>query len=691
MRIDLGNFGNNQRQVVSTQVNRGDVTALADAQINAARQQGQTAQQIGQAWGRVADTMTSVGQHMEQRNAELAQQKAAIVSQQKQLHAQGVIQEASDLVDNGTLKAADVQKFYNDGMAKFHFDPISGLHGRAQEAFDASLSAVDQRMQLDVGHLYKQAHKVETRAAVDELASNNERLTMNGGDLAKGAAVYDTPTFQANLREAYGAQSGAKLVELKANLYKNGAMNAILNNRDSYSGLSSLQQQITDPNGQFYGKLDATDQLQILGQIDSRKGNLEAKAEAAAARAESMRARAEAHQDALNNRAQAAVYHAQEWIAAGNVPDQAYIDQLTTATKGTTFAQAPTALLKMSTDVQKFGQQPLAVQEAQLTQQAASMQHGTNPQQQEVFQARQKFYEARKKALTTDPITAISESTGNAIPELPWAGIRDAKTPEDRKAARQAFAAVVYQREAMSKQARQQTKDAPNTVFTAQEMSENRAYLKSLGPNEQMSFLSEVANAGGHKGFDIVKEITGDDAMVAATYHMVTNPKDPTGGMIAEGNRLINDPKSSVKAPSDKDAVAGLNDMYGSAIPASQVNTVIKAANGHYVSARLAKSEDPHAYDDDDYKESMRAAVGDVLQYGKSKIVVPSGTDANTFRTSIYNAFMQQPNGAAAIANIESGQARLVMIGAKTYALTNPAGGPIINPATGQPSRIELP
>ncbi|MCS5737406.1 hypothetical protein, partial [Herbiconiux daphne] len=127
MKIDTGNFGQAQRQVVDTRIDRGNPAEMAEAKISSARNTAQLQGMANQAWDRLGSQMQQVGAEMHQQIRQLAQQKSALVIQQKQLHAQGVLQEAQDNVDSGKLKSADVQKFVSDAMSKFKYDDIDGL------------------------------------------------------------------------------------------------------------------------------------------------------------------------------------------------------------------------------------------------------------------------------------------------------------------------------------------------------------------------------------------------------------------------------------------------------------------------------------------------------------------------------------------------------------------------------------
>lgn len=689
MRIDLGNFGNNQRTAASTQVNRGDVTAIADAKINAARNQLQTAQQVGQAYGQLANQMTRTGEQIEQRNQQAAAAQGALAMQQRELHQQGVMQEAQDKIDAGELKSADVHKFIADGMAKFEIPDIPGMWGNAQKQFEKGLAMQDTRMQSNTDHLYRAAHKVESRATVDEMISNNERLTLNGGNLEKAAALYDTDGFKAMAREGYGAGFQQKIIQAKGQLYRNSALNEVMSNRDSYSGLASLQKQITDENGKYYGKLSAEDQLQITGQIDSRKGTLEAKAEAAQARAEAQAARAENRRIAADNHAQSAVEHAQLFIAGGGVPDDNYIEQLNQQTAGTSYAGAGTQLMKQATQTQAFLRLPLAEQETRL----ATLQPTMNgsPEAKQQFNALSNAHEQVKKSLITDPVLHVAQASGVQVAPLPWDAIRQAKTPEDMKAANQQFAAAVYSRDALNKQARQQSRDVPIVRMTAQERTDMKAYADSLQPSQRTEFYKTVANAGGRMGLDLVKEISGSDVVTAAAYHQAANPHANTGNYIAAGNDMLNDPKGNYKAPKNKDTQSAIDDAYAGAIPARKRNTIANSVNAYYVKMRADAGQDPNQFSSDDYTKAMHAVIGEPIKYGKSTVVVPADTDAGGFRNTVYNQITQLPGGANAIASLETGKANLVATGAKSYMLTTPSGAPFYDPQSGQAIKIEIP
>ncbi|MFW3388432.1 UNVERIFIED_CONTAM: hypothetical protein RF648_20815, partial [Kocuria sp. CPCC 205274] len=182
-----------------------------------------------------------VGAQMQAEQRQLAQQKSALVIQQKQIYSQGILQEAQDRVDSGQLKAADIQKYVSESMSKFSYENIDGLDEGGRMQLAKGLQSVDMAVGQNTNHLYRSAHKVETRATTDEMIANNERLALNSGqDLDKAASLYDSPVFQAQAREAYGAEYGKVISQAKSGLYAAGAKKMVLDARDSYSGLQAL-------------------------------------------------------------------------------------------------------------------------------------------------------------------------------------------------------------------------------------------------------------------------------------------------------------------------------------------------------------------------------------------------------------------------------------------------------------------
>lgn len=691
MKIDVGNFGQAQRQVVDTRIDRGNPAEMAEAKISSARNTLQLQSQANQAWDRLGGQMQQVGEQMQQEQRQLAAQKSALVIQQKQLFAQGVLQEAQDNVDSGKLKSSDIHKYVSDAMSKFSYEDIDGLGESGRMQLQKGLQGVDMSLDQNTTHLYRQAHKVETRATTDEMISNNERLALtSGADLDKAAALYDSPLFQTQAREAYGADYGKVISQAKAGIYAAGAKKAVLDARDSYSGLTAVQKEFQE-GGRFYQKMDADTELSITGQIDSRKGTLEAQAAAAEARAAAREQAAAAKQMARENHAMAAQTQMREFIAAGNVPDNSALEKYAQDTAGTGLADDAKNMVHLAQVTQQFSALPVTQQEKVLQQTAAQMKQGTNQNDVKVYNAMLSAHNTQKKALIDDPITAVATRAGVEIPALPMQEIQNARDPAAIKQANQDFAAVIYQRASLTKQARDQTSEAPKVLLTAQERSDYKAYADKLPAGEKINFYKTLANAGGRFGVDLVKEISGSDTVAAAAYHQAANPKSTVGATIAQGDQLLNDPKGNYKAPPVNKFQPQIDDALGNAVPPSQRNTIAGAVNAHYVASRVARGLPPNEIDPDDYQDSIKAVVGDVIQYGDSKVIVPAGTDPNKFRESLYTSVMAQPSGANSMALIETGQAQLKAVGAKTYMLTTPTGATYFDPHTGQPVRIQVP
>lgn len=688
MRIDMGNFGNAQRTVADTRIDRGNPAEMAEAKINNARTSERLSGMVNQAWDRVGEQMQQLGGEMLQKQRQLAAQKSALQIQDKQIRYQGALQTAQDAIDAGQLKAADIHDFVNKQMADFKPEEIDGLDEAGTLQLQRGMQAVDKQMAGSVDHLYRAAHKVETRTTTDAMIANNERLALNSGaDLDKAASLYDSPVFQAQAREAYGADYGKVIAQAKSGIYAAGAKKVLLDNRDSYSGLNSLQKEFEE-GGRFAGKMDADTQLSIMGQIDTRKGTLEAQAAAAEARAAAHAQAQAARQMANENRGMAANTQMREFIADGGVPDNAYIERYQQQTANSSFAGDATAVVQLAQQTQQFRALPLAEQERQLSIMAGRSRG--NPQDMRVFNALKASHEKEKSALVNDPIAAVTMRTGDQIPALPFDQIQQAKTPEDTKAANQAFAAALYQRAGITAQARQQTQDAPKVLLTQQERQDKKAYADGLGVQGRTDFYKTLANAGGRFGIDLVKEISKSDVIASAAYHAAANPNAQTGALIAQGEAYLQDKKSGFNAPPIGKTQPVIDTALAGAIPAAQRSTLAGSVNAYYVASRAQRGLDPSKIDDDDYNDAITAVVGNVIQYGSGKVVVPANTDANRFRTDLYQTVMQQPNGANSMALIESGQAQLTAIGAKSYMLTQPNGAPYIDPQTNQPVRVSI-
>lgn len=691
MRIDMGNFGNAQMTVANTQINRGNPAEMAEAKINAARTSERLSGMVNQAWDRVGGQLQQLGGEMWQQAKQLAAQKSALQIQDKQVHYQASVQAAQDAIDAGNLKAADVHTFIAKQMEAFKPAEIDDLDEAGRTQYQRGMEAVDKQFSGTVDHLYRAAHKVETRATTDAMFSNTERLALNeGGDLEKYAKLYDTPLFQAQAREAYGADFGKVIANAKANLYANGAKKDLLDNRDSYSGLQGIEKQFEE-GGKYYGKLDPDQQLAILGQVDSRKGTIEAKAAAEAAR-QAARAQAQAaKQMAAENKAMSAQLNMREFIAQGNVPDNAMLEKYAQDTQGTSLANDGVQMAHLATQTQAFSAQPLGVQEQQLQSMAAGMRKGTNTADVKVYTAMRNAYNAQKKALVDDPVATMATKAGVELPSLDLSGIQNAKTPAEVKQANQDFAAQIYQMAGLSSQAQQLSPDVPKVVLPKYKRDELKATADALSPKERSNFYTTLANAGGRFGLALVKEVSGSDVITSAAYHQAAAPNSNTGQLIAQGQTYLDDKKSGFNAPDPSKTQAAIDDTLAGAVPAAQRSTIAGSVNAHYVASRAERGLPTNEIDSDDYNDSIKAVVGEVIQYGDGKVVVPANTDANQFRSQLYTAVSTQPDGANKMALIETGQARLTAVGAKTYMLTQPNGAPYIDPQSNQPVRVSIP
>lgn len=615
MRIDLGNFGNNQRQAVSTQVNRGDVTALADAQINAARRQEQTAQQIGQAWGQVGQNLSQFGENVYQRVTEMAQQKASLQIQQKQLFAQGVIQEANDKVSQGLLKSGDVQKFYNDSMSKFTPQDIDGLHGAAAEKFSAGLANVDMQMQGDVHQLYRNAHKVETRSLVDEQIATNERLALKSGDLAQREALYDTPVFQANAREAYGVDWSKRIASAKADLYKNDLRAKIQANRDSIGGLNELDKALADPNSPYANKLTAEDQLSLSNTINSRRTSLEAKAIAA-----------QNHADSVALRRETQAVHADEKmsirIANGEIPTAQEWEEHNEITKGTSVAGSGQALQQTMVKTQAlFGMKPEEAQ-AQLDVLKLKLDNqGGTANEYQVYNTLQRNVDQRKAELKKNPQAVGAMDSGQ-----PLQPVSAGSALQDPGSYGQALQTRLVNSNALTQK---YGALAGQNLLTPDELAEHKAMYKTLTPDQRIQYWRNMqASSSPEIATRVAKEMGDNAPQVQAVASLAVNPAGyATALAVEKGDKMINPPdglpKVKFETGADQTLLANIKSTYPgiSDLQARQLVPVVQRAH-------VGLGNDPARSISDD---TLRAVIGTPAKVSGSTVIVPPNTDENTF------------------------------------------------------------
>jgi hypothetical protein len=694
MKIDMGNFGNAQREVVNNQVNRGNPAEMAEAKINSARNTQQQETRVNQAWEQVGQQAQQLGGEIWQQTQQLAAQKGAASVQDYQIHRQGVIQSAQDKIDSGDLKAAGVKDYIQKGMEEFKRPEIDSLSPTAKMQVEKGYQSVDLSANTDSDHLFRAAHKIETRTFTDDFISKNERIALNGGpDVSQAAAQYDSEGFIASAREAYGADYQKVLNSAKGNLWKASALNQVLNNRDSYDGLNKIGQAITDENGLYHGKLDPDSQLAIMGQIETRKTGLEAKAIAEQTRQQAAAARAETHQAHVDQVAYNTLQQAEDFQASnpGATLSPDYLENISQKLQGSAYAGGEKQLAYQNKQLVEFSGLTAPQQNAWLTERAAQLSQSDDPAAQKQYNLLKSAADRSQAERKADPITAQAKTLQQDIPALPFDVVGKGSTWQEKQQNMQTFSAALYQRKALYDSAKMQDPSISPMFLTKDEQTAFAKQLKDSVPAERVKMIADLQNYGGKYGPELVKQIGATKSDQVAAWHMSSDPNGEAATLIVGGQTLRTAKGANYKAPPTTKTQPLIDSTYGGAMTPTMRNTVGTTFNDAYIQYRADKNEDPNTFDSDDYAAVMEKVAGKVIQYGASgKIAVPPSTDENQFRDKLYSSIKALPDGVNINANLQTGDATLTAVGGSSYLVTQPNGAPLLGSQTHQPIYITV-
>ncbi|WP_291973198.1 hypothetical protein, partial [Candidatus Symbiopectobacterium sp.] len=186
-------------------------------------------------------------------------------------------------VEDGTLRADEVENAYHDAVGKLEKPQLSGLGIAETQVAEGGLKRYESDGLTTAQGYARAALKIEARDQVDSGLDKLGKLTSYpGADIEKINAM--SAAYDEQGRIGYGAQ-WAKVRQgwIDQNWF-NQARQRVMEARDNGAALSDLTNQLTSEKGFYIDKLDPDKRNALLNQAMGYQSRLEAKAAAAEAK-----------------------------------------------------------------------------------------------------------------------------------------------------------------------------------------------------------------------------------------------------------------------------------------------------------------------------------------------------------------------------------------------------------------------
>lgn len=667
-RIPLGNFGNAIAQPAPA------VRAVPGAYDNG-----------GAGLKQVGDALMQEGAQLlaeeRQQALLLTRAKAANAVLDREITVKAIGQDISQQVEAGTLHYDEAPKVLKQRMGELGMPDMTGMDPVTAENFSKGIKRADFHGEGLITGAIQKARQADFRTQTDGLLDKlGKQASLPGADPAK--LTEQIAGMDEIGQRAYGAGWAKKKQD-----WVDGNWDAHLNQkamtvRDSLIGIADLEKQITE--GQYADKLDSNRRNSIIAKLEGYRTAKIQRDEAAASRADRLAERA-------MKRAEAEFNTFQTLADKGTILSPEYIDRATRMTAGTPYQQGIKALAQQARETGGLASQPVAAQEAMLTQvDTLIAQRGRTPELDKRREQIQKVLTGSQSDLKANGLRAGLER--GVIKDM---APLDVSTPE-------AFAASAAARLSQAEQVSQWA-GKPVSPLDSREAEQVRGMLDALPPKAKSQAVATIAAAVGPRlAGAMATQIEKQDkplALAFATAGSLTAAGRYTSELILKGATAI---KDGAVMKDDK-KVTGWRATIAQELDGVLFNEVAAAAAkdaAYYIAAGLAQ-ENGGSLSASKLRSAVRLAVdGDIIEHKGKKLLIPPGWSEDDFAKGLRNAasssdlMKQAPDGKVRAGGVEMPAAEfattipgqeLIYAGPGRYAVivkgrpvTNSAGKPII-------------
>lgn len=686
-QIPMGNFGNAVPQATRTQ------TVNTDGGLSQARRG--LANTVGQVAGELV---------REQRQADdlLQRTSAGVAYQQHALDLQSTLKSQGEMLSAGQIDQETFTKNMADAKKRSYANTIGALPDTPyREAAAVQVASLNRSVDLNVQEsILKNTHQLVLSNASNMLDAAGKAIVLAPDNIdatvASTRQAYELTAAQARVPKQIAEKTAQDWADKQ---YLGHAQAAMIQARASgdIDAMRSLENNLTDKDGFYAGKMDASQRNQVLSSVVSQRLAMENGQQQAL--------------DAKEEDGRKAVNEAIDFLGTGKFMSPEYQQTILARTTGTKYAADAIGLIKESASGSSFATKTIPQQRTELQryQSAANTPEiGTDPATFAAIKKYEQMHTAKVEAFKSDPWKAAQDYNNiQSIPALDVSSI-------------QGLSATLAQRAKLAPVVEQNAGRAVS-LLTPDEASSVLKTLQAAPINQRAQLINVVGAAMGTAGRinDLAKQWQEKDQAVALALKagaaaggpLESISTTPISAFILEGQQAL------------KDKTVKVDDLAGSGLEyqiASKINGTLPTEQetdakntAYYLAIGAAARNHRTVPSSDDIEKAIDGATGGISKTGGTRfdgtphqVARPYGWTDDQFQGAVRAASVgnieNTVNGRPIETVYANGQPipasdfmakmpsyKLVRVGVRgTYAVQ--AGSGFVTDATGTPLTIKL-
>lgn len=636
-QIPMGQFG---QATVVPRPNRSSVD------LSGSDAAGRAITQVGQMGMQIAD------QNLRQQKAERdrAEDEAAALARAKaqnavlddEIASKAIADEIRTQIADRSLPYDKAQEELQTRLSMREREQIAGLDPVGQENYNRALQRNRFALNSEIDAVVTTARRADFR---EQRIATRDRL----GKLASDPNADIDKIVRAGaelqvLAEAGGdaAVFGKEQQEWADRAYRDNASARIIANRDSLEGLTAVEKDLSDKDGRYFGKLDASAANALVSQIQARKDQLQNAQRAEADKREAVAARA--------------INEMQRQVASARPAKMEDRLRWLEATRGTSYEAEAARYVEIEKQSQQLLKLTPAQQRTFLQQMEAKQAQASSVDDQAILAGLKTASENRIRMLREQPLEHFALTTGATIAPLDVQALATGDVGKVQAQIAERMNILATQRKQYGAEAGSQPLLPQEATMLASALAETtpanalklfgtmsiafadeRAYtaaLQQISPGAPVRAVAgtlyakqrstTLQSAGMFSG--AVKASSGDIARTLLIGEKLLAPSKPGEG---KGTPFpMPPPKQFVTAFENQVGTAFRNNpgAYEMSLQAARAYYAGKASESGNVSGEL---------DEKLVAEAVRAVIGEPVEINGADVFPPWGMSADTFQDKL--------------------------------------------------------
>jgi hypothetical protein len=608
-----------------------------------------------QAGANLGQAVSQFGQAVMQERQNLAHAKLMNAAGEHELAIAKTRSDIEHKVEAGELPYQEAQKSFEESVKAIPVPSIPYADKTSSETYGLAIKQMQSKASLGMqDFVFKREQDdykgqfvtfIDTQGKLAGLPGANveevnTRIDQTGSVLAKRAGVNE-------------AQAAKYIQDAKDANWYNHANQKALASRNSVDGLKALETELTSADGFYTGKLDTPKRNALVSQVLTMRTQLENKLQIAADRQEI--------------KAQRALLQMDQQTSTGVPAPAAQLQFWGQQVKGTPYEAEYKQRLVEAQEVQQVLRMPIDQQTAFVQRRIAELQtNGGDVHQIANANRLQSAVQANIKQLQETPLLYAQARTNETIEPIDFSLLSD---PAGSEKAHALFSDRAATLGALRKQYGEQVQQRPLLPQEAQFLT---ATLAKATPQQQASMFQALNSAlddpEAYRG--AMQQIAPDSPVKAMAGVLmgysgqqtmnthwispddkITAQKAATTMLVGESliNRTSADGKTDGKPvalpiPSAEkftaEFQAEVGDVFAGRPQAFQIAE--QAARAHYVGSSAETGDFSPEVDTQRMRDSIRATLGEPVQYKNNSILLPWGMNESDFRDQFQIQLGQQ-------------------------------------------------